>query len=426
MERLIIEGGRQLKGSIRVSGAKNAVLKLLAASLMTTETCTFRNVPELADVDEMIALLRGLGAEVWSPESGVLQVRARHLTYEAPEDAVRRMRASVQVMGPLLGRLGKVRIALPGGCDLGPRPIDLHLKGLAALGAQMDEKAGYVEGSARRLHGADIYLDQPSVGATENIMMAAVLARGVTRIHNAAQEPEIVDVAEALRKMGARIFGAGTALIRVEGVDELRGCDHTVLPDRIEAGTFMVGAALVGEGVCIEPIIPEHVDAMTAKLREMGASVEIGENHVRVWRRQLQAVKIKTQPHPGFPTDMQPQIVAALALAKGTSIVSETVFPSRFKYVDELRRMGADIAIVGNVAVIRGTKMLSGCSDLEATDLRAGAALVLAALAAEGTTSIVGLHHIDRGYENLCGKLQGIGANIERFRHDSIAVGQNV
>lgn len=425
MERLVIEGGRQLKGTVRVSGAKNAVLKLLAAALMTSETCTFRNVPDLADVDEMISLLRGLGAEVWNPEPGVLQVRARSLHHEAPEDAVRRMRASIQVMGPLLGRLGKVRIALPGGCDLGPRPIDLHLKGLSALGAQIEEKAGHVEGSARRLRGADIYLDQPSVGATENIMMAAVFARGVTRIHNAAQEPEIVDVAKALTKMGARIAGAGTSVIRVEGVTELGGCDHTVLPDRIEAGTFMVAAALVGEDVCIEPVIPEHIDAITAKLREMGAGVEIRQHRARVWRRPLRAVRVQTRPHPGFPTDMQPQIVAALSLAKGTSIVSETVFSSRFKYVDELRRMGADIAIVGNVAVIRGTRSLSGCSDLEATDLRAGAALVLAALAAEGATAIGGLHHIDRGYEDLCGKLQGIGANIERLQHDPVAIGQH-
>lgn len=414
MERLVIEGGRHLAGSIRVSGAKNAVLKLLAASLMTPETCTFRNVPQLADVDEMIALLRGLGAEVSHPEAGVLQVRAGNLAHEAPEDAVRRMRASVQVMGPLLGRLGKVRIALPGGCDLGARPIDLHLRGLAALGAQIEEKAGYVAGYADRLYGADVYLDQPSVGATENIMMAAVLAHGTTRIHNAAQEPEIVDIANALGKMGARIAGAGTSVIRVDGVTGLGGCDHAVLPDRIEAGTFMVAAALMGEDVRIGPVVPDHIDAVVAKLREMGAGIDIQGNVACVWRRPLRAVRVQTQPHPGFPTDMQPQMVAALSLAQGTSIVSETVYSSRFRYVDELRRMGAEVAVEGNVAIIRGTQALSGCPDVEAPDLRAGAALVLAALAAEGTTTIVGLRHIDRGYEDICGKLRGIGAQIER------------
>lgn len=414
MERLVIKGGRYLNGSVRVSGAKNAVLKLLAASLMTSETCTFRNVPQLADVDEMIALLRGLGAEVLQPQAGVLQVRASNLTHEAPEEAVRRMRASVQVMGPLLGRLGKVRIVLPGGCNLGARPIDLHLKGLAALGARIEEKAGYVSGYVDQLDGADVYLDQPSVGATENTMMAAVLARGTTRIHNAAQEPEIVDVANALAKMGARIAGAGTSVIRVDGVTSLGGCDHAVLPDRIEAGTFMVAGALMGEDVRIGPVIPDHIDAVVAKLREIGAEIEIHGNIARVWRGTLRAVRVQTQPHPGFPTDMQPQMVAALSLAQGTSIVSETVYSSRFRYADELRRMGADITIEGNVAVVRGTQALSGSPDVEAPDLRAGAALVLAALAAEGTTTIVGLRHIDRGYEDLCGKLRGIGAEIQR------------
>lgn len=416
MERLIIEGGRHLRGSIRVSGAKNAVLKLLAASLMTSETCTFRNVPQLADVDEMIALLRGLGAEVSIPEVGVLQVRARTLTYEAPEDAVRRMRASVQVMGPLLGRLGRVRIALPGGCDLGARPIDLHLKGLAALGARIDEKGGYVDGQVKRFKGSDVYLDQPSVGATENIMMAAVLANGTTRIYNAAQEPEIVDVAKALTSMGAKVAGAGTALIRVEGVEGLHGCDHSVLPDRIEAGTFMIAAALVGDDVRVHPVVPDHIDAIAAKLREMGAGIDIQGDVARVWCQPLRAVRVQTQPHPGFPTDMQPQIVAALSLAKGTSVVRESVYSSRFKYIDELRRMGADISVEGNVAVIRGMHTLSGCPDVAAPDLRAGAALVVAALAAEGTTSIQGLRHIDRGYEDLYGKLKGIGAQIERTR----------
>lgn len=412
MKRLVIEGGRRLSGRVPISGAKNSVLKLLAASLMTSETCTFRNVPRLADVDEMVRLLRQLGAEVSTPDDGVIQVKAERLHYEAPEETARKLRASVQVMGPLLARLGRSRVALPGGCNLGPRPIDLHLAGLEALGARFREEYGFIDGRADQLQGTSIYLDQPSVGATENIMMAATLAKGTTYIHNAAREPEVSDVAHALVKMGAKIGGIGTGTIRIDGVARLGGCDYTVLPDRIEAGTFLAIGALVGDDVRVAPVVEDHLEAVIAKLRQMGARVEIAGNEARVQAPpRLKGVRVETQPFPGFPTDMQPQITALLAVAEGIGVVKETVYTSRFKYVDELRRMGADITIEGNVAVVKGRPQLTG-TRVVAPDLRAGAALAIAALGAAGTTEIEGVEHIDRGYENLAEKLRSLGARV--------------
>lgn len=326
MERIVIDGGRRLDGSVRVSGTKNAVLKMLAAALMTPETCVFRNVPRISDVTNMMQLLRGLGADISLSEDGVLCVKAEAIDCQAPETAVRQMRASVQVMGPLLARLGRVRISLPGGCDIGARPIDLHLKGLRALGASLHEAHGWVEGRAQRLVGTDIHLDQPSVGATENLMMAATLAEGTTVIHNAAREPEIAEVAQVLNRMGARVEGAGSDTIRVQGVDELGGCDHEVSPDRIEAGTFMVAGALTGGVVHLHPVIPGHLEAVIAKLRESGCGVETGKDSITVTGGPIHPIQIRTQPYPGFPTDMQPQFVALLACAEGTSLVSESVF----------------------------------------------------------------------------------------------------
>lgn len=420
----MIQGGRTLHGSVEISGAKNAVLKLLASALMTEEECTFRNTPLLADVNSMIHVLRGLGAEVELSSDRVLKVRAGALGYVAPEWAVRRMRASIQIMGPLLARLGRVRVALPGGCDLGARPIDLHLKGLQALGATFVESHGYVEGRCERLRGAEVTLDIPSVGATENIMMAAVLAEGTSVIRNAAREPEIADVARALNAMGAKISGAGTSEIRIDGVTSLRGCDHTVIPDRIEAGTYLVAAAMTGGDVVVRGAVPAHLDAVIAKLREAGAGVEIEGDSIRVTRSATHGVQLRTQPYPGFPTDMQPQFVSLFTSVKGTGMVTETMFTSRFKYVDELRRMGADIIVEGNVCLVRG-KRLSG-THVTATDLRAGAALVLAGLVASGTTVVDGLEHLDRGYEGLEMKLKGLGASIGRLGRRPDSAGRAV
>lgn len=414
MERIVIQGGKTLQGTVHISGAKNAVLKLLASSLLTADTCIFRNVPRLADVTSMMHLLRGLGAEVTLSDTGVLQVNATTLGHVAPEWAVRRMRASIQIMGPLLGRLGRVRVSLPGGCDLGARPIDLHLKGLRALGATFEEAHGYVEGRCTRLRGSEIHLDIPSVGATENIMMAAVLAQGTSVIHNAAREPEIIDVANALNSMGAKIEGAGTSRIRIQGVEALSGCDHTVIPDRIEAGTYLVAAALTGANVSVSSVVPQHLDSIVAKLREAGAAIDVHPDTICVRQRATRPLQIRTQPYPGFPTDMQPQFAALLSVASGTSVLTETVYSSRFKYVDELRRMGAEITVEGSVCIIRGMSRLSG-TEVSAPDLRAGAALILAGLVADGTTVVEGVDHIDRGYDSLEAKLSGLGASIRRI-----------
>jgi len=405
---------------VRVSGAKNAVLKMMAAALMTSGRCVIRHVPVIRDVDTMIALMRWLGAGVSWDAQGNLCIDASGVDgVEAPEQLVRRMRASVLVMGPLLARFGRVRVALPGGCAIGPRPIELHLRGLRQLGATITEERGFVEARARRLLGAEIHLDYPSVGATENLMMAACLAQGTTVIRNPAREPEIADLQLFLNKMGARVRGAGTDAIYIQGVDGLAGAVHEPIPDRIEAGTFMVAAALTRGDVVLQNVIPAHVEAVAAKLREVGAAVEeAGPGALRVRADQRpRPVYLRTQPYPGFPTDMQPQFMALLSVAAGASIISETVYTSRMKHADELRRMGADIVVDGQVAIVRGVRRLTGAL-VEASDLRAGAALILAGLSAEGETVVEGLHHVDRGYEAIEAKLQQLGAAVRRLAED--------
>lgn len=414
MEKIIITGGNPLNGTIRVSGAKNAVLPILAASLLTTTETKLLDVPNLADVGVICSVLQELGAHIYK-EGNELTITVPYLaSSEAPYEYVRKMRASFLVMGPLLARTGRARISLPGGCAIGTRPIDLHLKGFAALGADIRYGAGYIEATAEELTGAKIYLDFPSVGATENIMMAAVLAQGQTILENAAEEPEIVDLANFLNSMGARIKGAGTKVIRIDGVPQLTGAVHAVIPDRIEAGTYLVAAAITRGDVLVENIIIDHLKPVVAKLMEAGVCLMETDYGLRVsCNRRVRGVDIKTLPYPGFPTDMQAQMMALMSVADGTSIITETVFENRFMHVNELKRMGARIKIEGRTAIVQGVKSLTG-AEVKATDLRAGAALILAALAAEGQTEIGNIYHIDRGYEQLIEKLQGIGANIRR------------
>lgn len=421
MEKLIVKGGNRLVGAVKTSGAKNAVLPIIAASILGTTPSHLDEVPMLEDVHTISEVLKCLGLAVeCSPEKNVLDIDSTEITsYEAPYELVRTMRASFLVMGPLLARIGKARISMPGGCAIGARPIDIHLKGFEALGVKIEQGHGYIEASAPEgLKGTSIYFDFPSVGATENIMMAASLAEGTTILENAAEEPEIVDLANYLNKMGAKIRGAGTDTIRIEGVDKLHGADYTIIPDRIEAGTYMIAAAMTGGDVIVENVLPEHQKPLIAKLREAGAVVEEDIDKVRViGQNPLKAVSIKTLPYPGFPTDMQAQMMAMMVIAEGRSKVTETVFENRFMHVVELNRMGAQISTEGRSAVIDGPSKLTGC-DVRATDLRAGAAMILAGLVAEGTTRIGDLHHIDRGYENIVAKLKNLGADIERVDVD--------
>jgi len=419
VEQLHIVGGRRLQGQVRISGAKNAVLKLMAASLLVENECIIRNVPLIKDVLTMIEVLRSLGVEISWEEEAVLRIKPKkELNYVAPDELVREMRASVQVMGPLLTKIGRVKLFQPGGCVIGQRPIDLHLKGFQALGAKVVEEHGYVYAEASKLKGVDIHLDFPSVGATENIMAAAILAEGTTVIKNAAKEPEIIEEQNFYNRLGARIRGAGTDTIRIEGVPALRPVpvDYTVIPDRIEAGTYLLAAAITGGEVTLLDVIPEHVEALTSKLKESGVQIEIDGDSIRASAGQkLKAIDITVLPYPGFPTDLQPQMTAVMSLADGTSLITENVFGGRFRYVDELIRMGANIRVEGRSAVVKGVKRLTGAAVL-APDLRAGAALVLAGLAAEGKTVIEGVHFIDRGYERIEEKLAALGAEISRVR----------
>lgn len=421
MEKLIVKGGNRLVGAVKTSGAKNAVLPIIVASILGTTPSHLDEVPMLEDVHTISEVLKCLGLAVeCSPEKNVLDIDSTEITsYEAPYELVRTMRASFLVMGPLLARIGKARISMPGGCAIGARPIDIHLKGFEALGVKIEQGHGYIEASAPEgLKGTSIYFDFPSVGATENIMMAASLAEGTTILENAAEEPEIVDLANYLNKMGAKIRGAGTDTIRIEGVEKLHGADYTIIPDRIEAGTYMIAAAMTGGDIVVENVLPEHQKPLIAKLREAGAVVEEDIDKVRViGKNPLKAVSIKTLPYPGFPTDMQAQMMAMMVIAEGRSKVTETVFENRFMHVVELNRMGAQISTEGRSAVIDGPCKLTGC-DVRATDLRAGAAMILAGLVAEGTTRIGDLHHIDRGYENIVAKLKNLGADIERVDVD--------
>ncbi|WP_044641312.1 UDP-N-acetylglucosamine 1-carboxyvinyltransferase [Risungbinella massiliensis] len=416
MEKIIVHGGAKLKGRVKASGAKNAVLPILVASLLASRgTNHILEVPMLEDVKTITQMLESLGARVELNEESV-SITAEDLpNLDAPYDLVRKMRASFLVMGPLLARKKYARIPLPGGCAIGSRPIDLHLKGLEALGVRFEVHAGHIDGFVQdRLKGAPIYLDFPSVGATQNIMMAATLAEGRTTIENAACEPEIVDLANFLNSMGANVRGAGTDVIRIEGVDFLRGSEYTVIPDRIEAGTYLVAGAITGGEVFVEGAIPDHLGPVLAKLREMGVTVMEGENGILVRREgPLKPADIKTLPYPGFPTDMQSQMMALQVAAEGTSIMTETVFENRYMHVEEFKRMNAHIKVDGRTAIVEGGSPLSG-AQVKATDLRAGAALILLGMIAEGKTEVTELHHIDRGYVGIVEKLNAMGAKIER------------
>lgn len=416
MEKLIVKGGKRLVGTVKTSGAKNAVLPIIAASIMGVTPSHFDEVPMLEDVRTISEILKGLGIKVEASPNNVLDIDSTVVaSYEPPCELMRNMRASFFIMGPLLARMGKARIYMPGGCAIGARPIDIHLKGFEALGVEITQSEGLIEVSAPNgLKGTTIYFDFPSVGATENIMMAASLAEGVTILENAAEEPEIVALANYLNKMGAKIRGAGTDVIRIEGVKELHGADYTIIPDRIEAGTYMIAAAMTGGDVVVDNVLPEHQKPLIAKLREAGATVIEDIDNVRViGNGPLKAVSVKTLPYPGFPTDMQAQIMAMMVVSEGVSKVTETIFENRFMHVEELNRMGAKITTADRSATIEGPAQLVGC-DVRATDLRAGAAMILAGLVAEGETRIGDLFHIDRGYENIVEKLKNLGADIER------------
>ncbi|MCU9594149.1 UDP-N-acetylglucosamine 1-carboxyvinyltransferase [Caldibacillus thermolactis] len=418
MEKIIVRGGKKLNGTVKVEGAKNAVLPVIAASLLASNgKSIIHDVPALSDVYTINEVLRYLNAEVKFENNTVYIDASRELTSEAPFEYVRKMRASVLVMGSLLARLGRARVALPGGCAIGTRPIDQHLKGFEAMGAVVQVGNGFIDAKVEgRLHGAKIYLDIPSVGATENIMMAATLAKGTTIIENCAKEPEIVDLANYLNSMGANVVGAGTETIRIEGVDELHGAEHTIIPDRIEAGTFITAAAITGGNVLVKGAVPEHISALIAKLKEMGVEFVEEKDGLRVIApEKLKAVDIKTMPYPGFPTDMQAQMMALLLTAEGTSMITETVFENRFMHVEEFRRMNANLKIEGRSVIVNGPAELQG-AEVAATDLRAGAALVIAGLAADGYTRVTELKHIDRGYVNFHGKLAALGADIERVK----------
>lgn len=416
LEKIIVRGGNRLNGTVKVEGAKNAVLPVIAATLLASEgKSVIHDVPALSDVFTISEVLRYLNAEVIVEGNKIAVDASGELKLEAPFEYVRKMRASVLVMGALLARNGRARVALPGGCAIGSRPIDQHLKGFEAMGASVRVGNGFIDAEVNgRLRGAKIYLDFPSVGATENIMMAAVLAEGTTIIENCAKEPEIVDLANFLNAMGAKVRGAGTGTIRIEGVSKLYGTVHTVIPDRIEAGTFMVATAITGGNVLIQGAVPEHLSSLIAKLEEMGVKIVEEETGLRVIApEKLKAVDIKTMPHPGFPTDMQSQMMALLLKAEGTSMITETVFENRFMHVEEFRRMNADVKIEGRSVIINGPCNLQG-AEVAATDLRAAAALIIAGLASEGYTRVTELKHLDRGYVRFHEKLAALGADIER------------
>lgn len=417
MDKIIVTGGRPLRGDVHISGAKNSALPLMAASILTPEEVRLANVPRLRDIDTMKRLLENLGVRVSGITGGRMSMTAADVTRtEAPYDLVKTMRASVLVLGPLLARMGRARVSLPGGCAIGARPIDLHLKGLRAMGADISISNGYVEASASRLRGANFYFDTPSVTGTENLLMAASVAEGTTVIENAAREPEIADLAALLIAMGARISGAGTEKIVVTGVKSLGGADHTIMTDRIETGTYMIAAAMTGGDVRILNGNPGLVEAAMAKLREAGTVIEYGDGIIRVkGPARPRAVDVKTLPYPGFPTDLQAQFMALMCRSEGRSAVTETVFENRFIHVGELKRMGADIRIEGNTAVVRGVEGLTG-APVMATDLRASACLILAGLAARGSTEVSRVYHLDRGYEKLTDKLKGLGASIDRVK----------
>lgn len=415
MYKYVIHGGKPLFGEINISGAKNAAVGIIPAALMVDGVCRIENIPQISDVSLSLEILTELGAEVRTINKNTVEINCHHIhSFKVPDELCRKMRASYYLIGALLGRFGQSQVSMPGGCNLGVRPIDLHIKGFQALGATVDVLGGYVYATApkRGLTGATIYMDQVSVGATMNVMMAATLARGMTIIENAAKEPHIVDLANFLNTMGAQIMGAGTDVIKIRGVERLHGGTYSIIPDQIEAGTYMACVAAAGGNVLIKNVIPKHLDCITSKLVEMGVEIREDGDNIRVIRkRPLKRTNIKTMPYPGFPTDMQPQITACLCLAKGTSMVNEGIWENRYRYVEEFKRMGARIQVDGKVAVVEGVNQLYG-APLRACDLRAGAAMVVAGLAAKGTTEIDSIHYIERGYDDLVGKLRGVGADI--------------
>ena len=430
MTKYVISGGKPLHGEVEISGAKNAAVAILPAALLVDGVCRIENVPNISDVTMILGIMRDLGANVRMINQTTVELDCSHVYKQnVPYELARQIRASYYLIGALLGRFGEAQVSMPGGCDLGVRPIDLHLKSFKALGAEIDLQGGFVYAQApqKRLTGATIYMDQVSVGATINAILASVLADGLTVIENAAKEPHIVDVANFLNSMGANIMGAGTDVIKIHGVESLHGGTYSIIPDQIEAGTYMAAVAATGGSVLIRNIIPKHMDCITAKLVEMGIAIEEQGDSIRVTRQHdIQRTNIKTMPYPGFPTDMQPQMAAVLCLANGgTSIINEGIWENRFRYVDEFKRMGAAIQVDGKIAVIEGVGHLTG-APLRACDLRAGAAMVIAGLAASGTTEISCIHFIERGYENLVGKLRGVGADIQIVNQSDDEAAQDV
>jgi UDP-N-acetylglucosamine 1-carboxyvinyltransferase len=416
LDKLIIHGGKRLKGEVAISGAKNAALPIMAASLLSSGYSTISRVPDLRDIMTMGRLLANLGAGFHYEDRKAVINTEKIKIYEAPYDLVRKMRASILVLGPLLSRYGKAKVSLPGGCAIGARPINFHLNGLEKMGAEIKLESGYVIAKSKRLRGASLYFDIPTVTGTENLMMAASLAKGSTLLENAAREPEVTDLANALISMGAKIKGAGESVIEIEGVDELKPVDYTIIPDRIEAGTFMAIAGITGGDIILKGCIEKHLDASIMKLKEAGLSFENVPDGLRVTGPGRPASSdIKTQPYPGFPTDMQAQFMSLMCIADGTSIIKEAIFENRFMHVAELKRMGADITVEGGVSTVRGISKLKG-APLMATDLRASASLIVAALAAKGETVIHRIYHLERGYENMDGKLSKIGADVKRVK----------
>jgi len=416
LEKFVVNGGYRLVGEVTVSGAKNAAVAILPATILAQGVCVLENVPNISDVSVLTNILRQLGAAIRVIDKTTLEIDTTNVSScEVPYEMTRRIRASYYLMGVLLGRFRKASVSLPGGCDLGVRPIDQHIKGFEALSASVNLEHGMVNVEASQLVGSQVYLDVVSVGATMNIMLAAVTAKGMTVIENAAKEPHIVDLANFLNSMGADVMGAGTDVIKIRGVNRLYGTTYSIIPDQIEAGTYMVAAAATGGNVLVKNVIPKHLEPITARLRKTGAFVEEYDDAIRVWRdlKRPQKTNVKTMPHPGFPTDMQPQMTVLLTVAEGTSIVTEGVMDSRFRYVDELRRMGANIQVDGKVAVVEGVKELNG-APVMATDLRAGAALLIAGLVAKGVTEIEGIAYVERGYQDIQRKLISLGADIKK------------
>ena len=416
MEKFIIRGGKSLHGEINISGAKNAAVAILPATLLAKDVFTIENVPDIRDISSMLQILEALGADIRYLSKSTIRIDTRNVVSQAvPYDMTKNLRASYYLLGAMLGMYNCAQVAMPGGCNFGGvRPIDLHLKGFSALGALISTDGGVIEAKAPKLLGASVYFDKVSVGATINVMLAAVKARGVTILENAAREPHIVDLANFLNLMGANIKGAGTDVIKIEGVTALHGCDYSIIPDQIEAGTYMVAAAATAGDLLIKNVIPKHLEPITAKLRERGAFVEEYDDSIRVQATgRLHSCNVKTMPHPGFPTDMQPQFTVLLTICEGMSIVSDSVWDNRFKYVDQLTRMGAQIQIEGRSAIVQGTVQLKG-APVKADDLRAGAAMIIAGLVAKGTTEIEEIIHIDRGYEDVVLKLTAVGADIRR------------